>query len=344
MLSGAAPISAVILNFNYAGFVGDAIAAALSQTRSFQQVIVVNDGSTDNSLDVISMFEGIEILDIPNHGQIGASRMGLARVRAPYVYFLDADDFPDRRMAETVADHCDGLNVKIQFQLRGVDESGHPLQSVFPTFPPGYTTAQMREDNLRRGFHTCPPSSGNVYRRRDLLDLDLGRLDQRDSLDGTVALVMPVLGPVATIDEPLAYYRVHSRSTSQYSAPTSEVMQRDLQRHRRRWSEAAALVPGLVTPAIDSTEYEWELHFLSEALTEAHPRAGTAWRYAWHILTSRESPRRKAVLVAWVSAVALLPAAQRWKLVAARRSSVNRSGRLNALLRAALGRVRVAAE
>ena len=336
------PITAVILNYNYEQFVGDAIRATLAQTRPFQQVIVVNDGSTDDSMDVIGAFEGIEVLDVTNSGQTGASRIGLAHARSPYVYFLDADDFPEPDMARVVAGHCDGVNVKVQFQLRGVDESKSPLQSVFPAFPPAYTRAQMREDNQRRGFHVCSPTSGNVYLRSTLLDLDLALLDQYDALDGAVALIMPELGPVASIDEPLACYRVHNSSISQYAAPTSQIMQRDLQRHRRRWSEATRLLPGLTAPPVDSTEYEWELHFLSEALSDSHPRVRTTWQYASRLARSRDTPRRKAVLVSWALAVAILPATPRRRLVAARRSSVNRSGRLNALLGTVLGRQRLA--
>lgn len=333
-----APISVVILNYNYAQFVGDAIGRSLSQTLPFRQVIVVNDGSTDDSMDVISGFDGIEVLDIANRGQTGASLVGLAHVRAPYVYFLDADDFPEADMAQRVAGLCDGVNVKVQFALRGVDEAGRPLQSVFPAFPPGYDSSQMRVDNQRRGFHICPPSSGNVYLRAQLLDLDLADLDPYDALDGTVALIMPELGPVATLAEPLACYRVHGASTSQYAAPTTQIMQRDLARHRRRWSEATRLLPGLPEPPPDSTEYEWELHFLSEALGDSRPHLGTTWHYASRLARSRDSALRRTMLVAWVLAVAVAPTARRRRMIAARRSSANRSARLNAVLRLALGR------
>ncbi|MFN8185028.1 MAG: glycosyltransferase family 2 protein [Candidatus Nanopelagicales bacterium] len=332
-----APITAVIINYNYARFVGDAVRACLTQSMPFQQVIVVNDGSTDDSLSVLGGFDGIEVLDIDNRGQTGASRVGLSQATAPYVYFLDADDYPEARMSQVVSGFCDGRNVKIQFQLRGVDEAGRDLRSVFPTFPFGYTSDGMRQDNQRRGFHVCPPSSGNVYLRSALEALDLTIVDQYDALDGAVALVMPEIGPVATISEPLACYRVHGGSTSQYAVPTSEIMQRDLVRHRRRWQEAVRLTPGLCVPPPDTTEYEWELHFLSEALGDGRPRPATTWQYASHLVTSRERPRRKALLVAWVVAVALAPARRRRAMVAARRSSANRSGPLNAFLDAVLG-------
>jgi len=336
----SAPITAVIINYNYARFVGEAIRACLAQSVPFQQVIVVNDGSTDDSMDVIRSFDGIEVLDIENRGQTGASRAGLACATAPYVYFLDADDYPEPRMAEEVAGLCDGATVKIQFQMRGVDESGHDLRSVFPTFPQEYISDQMRQDNQRRGFHVCPPSSGNVYLCSALEGLDLSILDQYDALDGAVALIMPELGPVASIGEPLACYRVHGGGTSQYAVPTDEIMQRDLARHRRRWSEAVRLVPGLSAPPTDSTEYEWELHFLTEALGDRRPRPATTRAYASHLMASRDSPRRKALLLAWVVGVWLAPRARRRSLVAARRSSANRSGRLNDFLDAVLGRSR----
>src|SRR5262245_16836752 len=74
---GKAPVAmtslsfaAIVLNYNYAAFVADAVESVLKQSRPFDEVIVVNDGSTDNSLEVLEAYaDRARVLDIPNGGQ-----------------------------------------------------------------------------------------------------------------------------------------------------------------------------------------------------------------------------------------------------------------------------------
>ncbi len=86
-------ISVIIPNFNYAKYVAEAIDSALNQTYSNLEVIVVNNGSTDNSLEVLEAFgEKIVLIDQENLGQSGARNVGLSHVSGELIAFLDADD------------------------------------------------------------------------------------------------------------------------------------------------------------------------------------------------------------------------------------------------------------
>jgi len=93
-MNGSKKVSVIIPNYNYAKYVRKAIESVLLQTYSNLEVIVVNNGSTDDSLQVLKEFGGkIELIDQSNLGQSGARNSGLRRSTGDLIAFLDADDF-----------------------------------------------------------------------------------------------------------------------------------------------------------------------------------------------------------------------------------------------------------
>ena len=89
-------IAVVVTSYNYREFVADAIDSALAQTRAAEAIIVVDDGSTDGSVELLREryrnHPQVTLLCGPNTGQLGAFRRGLAAAYADVVCFLDADD------------------------------------------------------------------------------------------------------------------------------------------------------------------------------------------------------------------------------------------------------------
>lgn len=218
-------ITVVVINYNYAQFVKDAIESLLHQEQPFNEIIVVNDGSTDNSLEVINAYsDQITILTITNSGQLGPAIASLELVSTDYVYFLDADDYVEHNLTKRLMSYFQHKPVKIQFQLNGVDENRKPLSSIFPIYPSGYNAKKMCQDNQNAGFYICPPTSGNIYCVSALRSLRLSELNSRDFVDGTPVLVMPYLGEIVSVSEVLANYRVHGESDSQYFCPTPDLL------------------------------------------------------------------------------------------------------------------------
>ncbi len=91
---GAPPalVSVVIPCFNYAHFLEQAIQSALDQDYPAIEVIVVNDGSTDNTAAVVAKFPAVRYVHQENRGLAAARNAGLAHCRGEMVVFLDADD------------------------------------------------------------------------------------------------------------------------------------------------------------------------------------------------------------------------------------------------------------
>ncbi len=86
-------VSIIIPCYNAERYVGEAIESALAQTYPNKEVILIDDGSTDGSLDVIRSFgEAIRWETGPNRGGSAARNRGLALARGELIQFLDADD------------------------------------------------------------------------------------------------------------------------------------------------------------------------------------------------------------------------------------------------------------
>jgi glycosyltransferase involved in cell wall biosynthesis len=86
-------VSLIIATFNHGRFLAEALDSALAQTLKDVEVIVVDDGSTDETLSVLARYaDRVRVIRQPNRGLAAARNTGLAAARGTYVSFLDADD------------------------------------------------------------------------------------------------------------------------------------------------------------------------------------------------------------------------------------------------------------
>jgi GT2 family glycosyltransferase len=93
MSAAEATVSAVVCAYDRAIELRRAVESILAQTRAANQVIVVDDGSTDNTQEVLRGFgDAIEILTQPNQGASAARNAGVAAAHGTWVAFLDSDD------------------------------------------------------------------------------------------------------------------------------------------------------------------------------------------------------------------------------------------------------------
>ncbi len=96
--------SIVIPVYNKGNYVATTIRSVLAQTETDFELIIVNDGSTDNSLQVIKTFQDrrIRIISIPNGGVSNARNIGIMESKGTYIAFLDADDIWDSNYLKTM--------------------------------------------------------------------------------------------------------------------------------------------------------------------------------------------------------------------------------------------------
>jgi glycosyltransferase involved in cell wall biosynthesis len=101
----------IIPNYNRVDLIGETLKTILNQTRPPEEVIVVDDGSTDGSIDLLRTFEPrIRVITQTNAGPGAARNRGFAAARGRYIQFFDSDDL------------C-ALN-KIEVQLAALESTG----------------------------------------------------------------------------------------------------------------------------------------------------------------------------------------------------------------------------
>lgn len=86
-------VSCIVPAYNAADYLKQALRSALDQTHGSLQLIVVDDGSTDATADVVVQFgSNVELISQPHSGPAAARNRGIAAARGEFVAFLDADD------------------------------------------------------------------------------------------------------------------------------------------------------------------------------------------------------------------------------------------------------------
>ncbi len=161
-------LSVVIPNYNYAKYVGTAIQSALDIRWPRVEVVVVDDGSTDNSAEVIESFaDKIVIIRQPNAGQMQSSVNGFCKSTGDLIIFLDSDDALHPEVMNEIAAVWTERASKFQFQMRSVNAEGEPIGTIQPQYFIKPTPQQIREWVATRrclsfatGLRKCLPSLG----------------------------------------------------------------------------------------------------------------------------------------------------------------------------------------
>lgn len=338
-------IGAVIVNYNYASFLPDAIESVLHQDSPFDDIVVVDDGSSDASLEVIEMYKTrVRVVTKENGGQLSACIAGAAGLMTDYVYFLDSDDYAAPDLVRRIRPALLQMPVKVQFQLHGVNAKKDPLGSVFPTYANQYGEEQMREDNQIVGFYVCPPTSGNLFRRETFNSLKVDLIDRRDFVDGPPALAMPYLGKVVSLNIPFAYYRIHGSGHSRWDQPNPSLLNGEIAWFGRRWQDTCRLL-GFAMPPFGNTEplYVLERKLMLSALEAKGSVLSAVIKYVCRLSAAKSSGKQRWMLTAWAVSLLFPSAVWRRKQIFAKRSPVNRSSILKHLIDLLLRHRRVSA-
>ncbi|GAA4674707.1 glycosyltransferase family 2 protein [Frondihabitans cladoniiphilus] len=331
----------MVVNYNYERFLADAVRSVLDQTVPFDEIIVVDDGSTDDSLRVLEAFgDRIRVIAKANGGPLSAAWAAVDATDCDYFYLLDADDRAAQDLVSAVTPLLATDPVKIQFQLTSMDVDGRSIDSTFPTYAEGYSSVQMIRDNEILGFYVCAPTSGNLFRTSYLEALRGKGLDEREAYDGVPAQLAPYFGDILSVNRALAHYRVHETSLSSWSRPTPELVDRELTRYRNRWSQVLRILEteGIPAPDPSRSAFVSERTLMAAVLTGRRPGLAPALRHASSILRSGRSLPQKIAFSGWGLALVVVPKKKATELVLAKRSARQRGRLLSTVAKVARAR------
>jgi glycosyltransferase involved in cell wall biosynthesis len=270
-------VSVVIPCYNQAHFLGEAIESVLAQTYKNFEIVVVDDGSTDNTSEVASRYDGVRLIRQENRGLAEARNTGIGHSEGEYLVFLDADDrlLPEALQAglECFASHPECAFVFGHF--RYIREDGSLLREPTPPHDQGDHYIQ-----LLSGPYIGVPAIG-IYRR--FIFTTVGLFDS--SLNAT------------------ADYDLYFRITKDFPAHRHNVLVAEYRQHGENMTGNAGTMLG---GAIDALRKQKGYAKKDKRYWEAYKTGIRAWQSWYGIPLAgqvrrwvKEGERREALRGAW---------------------------------------------
>lgn len=217
-------VTVIVPAYNHDQYIEDCLKSIISQTYTNMQIIVINDGSTDNTESVVKDFISkcnikIEFISKENEGLCKTLNRGLGIVKGKYVAFLASDDmWLPERIEKQVSFMEKNENIGMVFSDAYFMRDETATDKRFTDYKPiirayflnSIQTTSIYEELLMENF--IPALT--VLIRRECFD-KVGYFDTSLKYeDYDMWLRISEKYPIAYIDEPLAYYRVHNDNFS----------------------------------------------------------------------------------------------------------------------------------
>lgn len=221
-------VSVVIPNFNYAHYLKRRLDTVLSQTFQDFEIILIDDASTDNSMDVLESYRREPKLRIiankTNSGNLFKNwNAGVKISRGEYIWIAEADDYADRRFLELLLDRIrQDPRIGLAYcQSLKVDEAER-IQGSMQEYTSDLDKNRWKHDFKNNGQSEClqylifkntiPNASAVLFRREVYVRAGYARESVYYGNDWLTWVSMLVDSDIIFLAEPLNYYREHKQS------------------------------------------------------------------------------------------------------------------------------------
>jgi glycosyltransferase involved in cell wall biosynthesis len=209
-------VSVIIPNFNYAHYLEEAIESVLMQTYPDIEIILVDDGSTDNSIEIANRYlDRITFISKVNGGVSSARNVGFKNSTGSYICFLDADDFWEKNKVELQLKKALETNIGLIYSgILECDSRLIPVREIKPFFQ-GDCEKKYR---FKPGSAIAILGTSTALIRRDVLDeVGLFDLELNTSADWDFLRRISKVTDFGYVSSPLVRYRRHTRNMSSSS-------------------------------------------------------------------------------------------------------------------------------
>ena len=317
-------VSVLIANYNYGHFIGRSLDSLLAQSYPHFEGIVCDDGSTDDSREVVARYASrdarIRLLEKENGGVASALNAAYHASRGDVVCLLDADDFfaPDK-LEQVVACFKERPEIGLVLHAMQVVDSREQRRGRLPSYGRCEEGWLAETVCARGGRWRSMPASALTFRRTVAERLfSIPEASFRSEADGFLVMLAALLTKVAFLPETLASYRLHGANLTGTRHLDQAVVTRSLDALRRknvavnqRLTELG--IDGQPLALADNLNYHEQRFML--ALFEGAPRRDLlrAYRCLARALRADDlyPPARKAGGLAAFGAAIFLPVAAR---------------------------------
>ena len=218
-------VSVIIPTYNRAHLVKDAVESVLNQTYQDFELIVIDDGSTDNTREVLAVYKDkLTYIYQENQGRSSARNHGIELAQGEYIAFLDSDDvwFPDKLERQVPILESAPPNVVLVHGYKCiVDKNLQPVPGWELKLRKLYTLAERGKETYENYLHSsCNFTSSILVRKTAIIEIDGydASIASLEDFDLYLRLLLKVYN-FAFISEPaLIKYRWHEDNTDESSS------------------------------------------------------------------------------------------------------------------------------
>ncbi len=214
-MPGIPAVTVLMSCFNSARWLEQAITSMLEQTFEDYEFLIVDDGSTDDTLARLKHFSSLDrrvtVIEKPHTGLADSLNKGIEEARGKWIARIDADDVcePNRLQAQIAFARSRPKLVFIGSGLTQIDAEGNPLKSY--RYPTSHKSLVKHLETARR----FPPHSSAFFLRETVRGIGGYRPRLQRAQDRDLWLRLAAAGELACLKQPLVKIRKHANQVSQ---------------------------------------------------------------------------------------------------------------------------------
>lgn len=228
MTNKAVFVSVIVTSFNYDKYLRTALNSLLGQSYQNFEVIIVDDGSTDNSLQICEEFaqqdRRLRVYTHDGHqnrGLVESVKLALSKAKGEYVAFLESDDYWNTKHLEAKADYLKNVNPEAKILANSIELIGNrnKFELDYIQVCKDYLLKHQKENVFRRMTEkNLIPTFSAVMIKRELLENCDFNTSLKPWLDYWLWLQLTFYYEVDFVSEAKTYWRSHADSYNSVSA------------------------------------------------------------------------------------------------------------------------------